>query len=119
MLRNLATPRQQKLACPTRRLNRCCSHAEGLTQERISGTGRDGNVFLLHNDAYDPSDVCAGAAWDDVHAIGSGESGARVATGWTACVSGVLFVIFFVLAMRYLRRDESLDQQPAAAVVKN
>jgi hypothetical protein len=34
-------------------------------------------------------------------------------------VSGVLFVIFFVLAMRYLRRDESLDQQPAAAVVKN
>lgn len=34
-------------------------------------------------------------------------------------VSGVLFVIFFVLALRYLRRDEEVDHRPAAAVVKN
>ena len=34
-------------------------------------------------------------------------------------VSGVLYVVFFVLAMRYLRRDDSLDQRPVAAVVKN
>jgi uncharacterized BrkB/YihY/UPF0761 family membrane protein len=34
-------------------------------------------------------------------------------------VSGVLYVIFFVLAMRYLRRDESLDQRPVVAAVKN
>lgn len=34
-------------------------------------------------------------------------------------VSGVLFVIFFVMGIRYLRRDDSLDQRPAAAVVKN
>ncbi len=36
-------------------------------------------------------------------------------------VSGVLFVIFFVLALRYLRRDDELDHRPrsAAAVVKN
>jgi hypothetical protein len=34
-------------------------------------------------------------------------------------VSGVLFVIFFVLAMRYLRRDDSLGQPSAEAVVKS
>jgi heme/copper-type cytochrome/quinol oxidase subunit 1 len=34
-------------------------------------------------------------------------------------VSGVLFVIFFVLAMRYLRREEEVDDRSAAAVVKN
>ena len=36
-------------------------------------------------------------------------------------VSGVLFVIFFVLALRYLRRDDEADHRPgpAAAVVKN
>lgn len=36
-------------------------------------------------------------------------------------VSGVLFVIFFVLALRYLRHDDEADHRPgaAAAVVKN
>jgi hypothetical protein len=34
-------------------------------------------------------------------------------------VSGVLFVIFFVLALRYLRRDDSLEHRPVVAVVKN
>lgn len=34
-------------------------------------------------------------------------------------VSGVLFVVFLVLAMRYLRRDDRLDHGPAAAAVKN
>lgn len=34
-------------------------------------------------------------------------------------VSGVLFIIFFVMAMRYLRHDEKLDQRPAAAAMKN
>jgi uncharacterized BrkB/YihY/UPF0761 family membrane protein len=36
-------------------------------------------------------------------------------------VSGVLFAVFFVLAMRYLRREEQANHQPgsAAAVVKN
>jgi hypothetical protein len=34
-------------------------------------------------------------------------------------VSGVLFVIFFVLAMRYLRHDEKMDQRAAVAVIKN
>jgi uncharacterized BrkB/YihY/UPF0761 family membrane protein len=37
-------------------------------------------------------------------------------------ISGLLFVIFFVLAMRYLRReekDEKLDHPPAVAALKN
>jgi uncharacterized BrkB/YihY/UPF0761 family membrane protein len=34
-------------------------------------------------------------------------------------VSGALFVIFFVLAMRYLRRDEKLHRPSAAAALKN
>jgi hypothetical protein len=34
-------------------------------------------------------------------------------------VSGVLFVIFFVLAMRYFRRDEELEQPETAAALKN
>jgi len=34
-------------------------------------------------------------------------------------VSGVLFVIFVVLAMRYFRRDEKLDRPQAAAALKN
>jgi hypothetical protein len=34
-------------------------------------------------------------------------------------VSGVMFVVFFVLAMRYLRRDDSLEHRPVVAAVKN
>ena len=34
-------------------------------------------------------------------------------------VSGVLFVVFFVLAMRYLRRGDSLEHRPVVAAVKN
>ena len=34
-------------------------------------------------------------------------------------VSVVLFVIFFVLALRYMRREEQVDHPSAAAVVKN
>ena len=31
-------------------------------------------------------------------------------------VSGVMFVVFFVLAMRYLRRDDSLEHRAVVAV---
>jgi hypothetical protein len=34
-------------------------------------------------------------------------------------VSGVMFVVFFVLAMRYFRRDDSLEHRPVVAAVKN